>query len=66
MSPRRPSGDEGATAVEYGLLVALVVAIAVAAVTLLGSRLTSGYDRTCTPLPSAAAAPAGSTAPVVC
>ncbi len=33
--------DEGATAVEYGLMVALIAAAIVGAVTLLGTNLTS-------------------------
>ncbi len=36
--------DEGATAVEYGLMVALIAVVIVVAVTALGSRLSSLFD----------------------
>lgn len=38
--------DEGASAVEYGLLVALIAVIIAAAVALLGSTLDSKFDKT--------------------
>jgi pilus assembly protein Flp/PilA len=36
--------DRGATAVEYGLMVALIAAVIVAAVTLIGTNLTSVFN----------------------
>jgi pilus assembly protein Flp/PilA len=36
--------DRGATAVEYGLMVALIAAVIVVAVTLLGTKLTSIFN----------------------
>jgi len=36
--------DRGATAVEYGLMVALIAAVIVAAVTLLGTNVTSIFN----------------------
>jgi pilus assembly protein Flp/PilA len=37
--------DKGATAVEYGLLVALIAVVIIAAVTLLGGNLAGIFDR---------------------
>jgi pilus assembly protein Flp/PilA len=37
--------DRGASAVEYGLLVALIGAVIVVAVTLIGTNLTSVFDK---------------------
>jgi pilus assembly protein Flp/PilA len=37
--------DRGASAVEYGLLVALIAAVIVVAVTLIGTNLTSVFDK---------------------
>jgi pilus assembly protein Flp/PilA len=36
--------DRGATAVEYGLMVALIAIVIIAAVTLLGTRLSSLFN----------------------
>jgi pilus assembly protein Flp/PilA len=36
--------EQGATAVEYGLMVALIAAVIVAAVTLIGTNLTSIFN----------------------
>jgi len=36
--------DRGASAVEYGLLVALIAAVVVTAVTLIGTNLTSVFN----------------------
>jgi pilus assembly protein Flp/PilA len=36
--------DRGATAVEYGLMVALIAVVIIAAVTLLGSNLSSIFN----------------------
>lgn len=41
-------GEEGATAVEYGLLVALIAAIIVAAVALLGTNISSKFNTVAT------------------
>ena len=38
--------ERGASAVEYGLLVALIAIIIIAAVTLLGSNLSSIFNKT--------------------
>ena len=40
----RASQEEGATALEFGLFVALVVCIIVIAVSLLGRRSTNGFE----------------------
>ena len=37
-------GDEGATAVEYGLMVALIAVVIIAAVTLLGTNLSDLFS----------------------
>jgi pilus assembly protein Flp/PilA len=37
--------DRGATAVEYGLMVALIAVVIVAAVRLIGTNLTSVFNR---------------------
>ena len=37
-------GDRGATAVEYGLLVALIAVVIIVAVTLLGTNLSSIFN----------------------
>jgi len=37
--------DEGASAVEYGLLVALIAAVIVTAVALIGTNLTSVFNK---------------------
>ena len=36
--------EEGATAVEYGLMAALIAAVIIAAVTSIGTNLTSVFD----------------------
>ena len=41
-TPRKD--DEGATAVEYGLMVALIAVVIIAAVTLLGSKLSTMFS----------------------
>jgi pilus assembly protein Flp/PilA len=43
-----PRGEEGASAVEYGLLVALIAAIVVLAVFALGSLIRNTFQDTCT------------------
>jgi pilus assembly protein Flp/PilA len=42
--------DSGATAVEYGLLVALIAAVIVAAVAILGQDILIGFQAVCTSL----------------
>ena len=42
--------EEGATAVEYGLMVALIAIVIIAAVTLLGTNLSSLFNRIATSL----------------
>jgi pilus assembly protein Flp/PilA len=42
--------EEGASAVEYGLLVALIAVVIIAAVTVLGTRLSSIFNQTATSL----------------
>lgn len=38
--------DRGATAVEYGLMVALIAVVIIGAVTLLGTKLSTIFDNT--------------------
>lgn len=40
----RRRSDEGATAVEYGLMVALIAAVIITAVTLLGTNLVTVFN----------------------
>ena len=44
--------DRGASAVEYGLLVALIAVIIIVAVTLFGKNLSTLFNRTAKSLPS--------------
>ncbi|WP_134767505.1 Flp family type IVb pilin [Nocardioides sp. 1609] len=46
-SHRARMDERGASAVEYGLLVAGIAAIIVAVVFLLGDQITSAFDDTC-------------------
>jgi pilus assembly protein Flp/PilA len=48
--PRRRR-DDGASAVEYGLLVALIAAIIVLAVSTLGTKILSAFNKTGSALP---------------
>jgi pilus assembly protein Flp/PilA len=41
----KPRDEEGATAVEYGLLVGLIAGVIVVAVTLLGSKVTGMFTK---------------------
>ena len=43
--------DEGATMVEYGLMVALIAVVCIAAVTLLGTTLSTVFTNITTALP---------------
>jgi pilus assembly protein Flp/PilA len=45
-------GERGASAVEYGLLVALIAIIIIVAVTLLGQNLSSIFNKTATSIGS--------------
>jgi pilus assembly protein Flp/PilA len=36
--------EEGATAVEYGIMVALIAAVIIAVVVILGTKLSSGFQ----------------------
>ena len=60
-SPTRRN-EEGASAVEYGLLVALIAAIIVAAVFLLGSTLKNTFNNTCDSINRASCTPASGAA----
>jgi pilus assembly protein Flp/PilA len=42
--------EDGAAAVEYGLLVALIAAVIVAVVATLGTRVKAGFSTVCTAL----------------
>jgi pilus assembly protein Flp/PilA len=42
---RREENDRGATAVEYGLMVALIAIVIIAAVTLLGQNLAALFQQ---------------------
>jgi pilus assembly protein Flp/PilA len=43
----RASRDRGATAVEYGLIVALIAAVIVGTVLLLGNEIEAAFKKTC-------------------
>jgi pilus assembly protein Flp/PilA len=58
LSTIRRRRDEGASAVEYGLLVALIAVVIAATVVTLGTTLKSKFDNACGAV--ANAAPAGS------
>lgn len=49
--------EEGATAIEYGLIVALIAVVIIAAVSLIGSRLDAIFDKiaACLQAPGSAA-----------
>ena len=53
--------DEGASAVEYGLLVAAIAAVIVVLVFALGTRVKAGFQTTCDAMP-----PAGGGAAATC
>ena len=65
---RRTAADRGATAVEYGLMVAAIAAIIVAVVFGLGSLIKSTFDTTnaCIDQNSAAASDGGNGTPIDC
>ena len=49
---RLGKATKGATAVEYGLLVALIAAVIIVAVTLLGSKLSALFNSISTSIPA--------------
>ena len=49
---RRQDNDRGASAVEYGLLVAGIAAVIVAVVFLLGGKIQNAFNDTCTSIAS--------------
>lgn len=51
LSSRRDE-ERGATAVEYGLIVALIAAVVIGSVTFLGSRTRSGFNSVTVNFPS--------------
>jgi pilus assembly protein Flp/PilA len=52
LTPSARRTEEGASAVEYGLLVALIAAVVVVAVFALGSLVRSTFENTCTAIES--------------
>jgi pilus assembly protein Flp/PilA len=42
---RMKDGEEGATAVEYGIMVALIAVVIITAVTLLGNNLAATFNK---------------------
>jgi pilus assembly protein Flp/PilA len=50
LAGRRRGGEDGASAVEYGLLVAAIAAIVIAVVFAIGQFVQAGFDDTCTEL----------------
>ena len=52
---RHASGDDGATAVEYGLLIAAIAGVLVLVVFLLGGNVNSLFSDTCEAVASKAA-----------
>ncbi|MBT2552940.1 Flp family type IVb pilin [Arthrobacter sp. ISL-5] len=64
---RARRGEKGATAVEYGIMVALIAVVIIVAVTTLGGNLTSTFDSVACSVKGgtmavAAGAPAGTAA----
>ena len=53
--PRLVKDDSGATAIEYGLIAGLIAVVIVAALLLLGPRLTATFTTITNSLPAAAA-----------
>ena len=47
-----PKSDRGASAVEYGLLVALIAIAIIVAITALGGKLSGVFNKTTSSLPS--------------
>ena len=61
MVMRRPCGDTGASAVEYGLLLAAVAAVIVIAVFALGGLVRDVFKDTCTKIDNGTTATANCT-----
>lgn len=59
MMSLRVSDERGATAVEYGLMVALIAVVIIAAVAALGGVLDTSFTDTCTAIDNASANPQG-------
>ena len=57
LSERRRDDERGASAVEYGLLIAGIAAVVVLAVFALGPVVTGAFDDTCTTINGAACRP---------
>ncbi|MCI0686422.1 MAG: Flp family type IVb pilin [Sporichthyaceae bacterium] len=55
LAGRRRGGEDGASAVEYGLLVAAIAAIVIALVFAIGQFVQQGFEDTCTALEAEAA-----------
>ena len=51
LQARMTARDKGATAVEYGLLVALIAAVIVVVVTQLGTQITAAFQTVVNALP---------------
>ena len=49
---QRFRGEEGVTAIEYGLIAALIAVAIIVAVTLVGTRLNNTFNRVSTQLPT--------------
>jgi pilus assembly protein Flp/PilA len=47
----REEGERGATAVEYGIMVALIAAVIVVIVTTLGNEVSAAFNKVTTALP---------------
>ena len=60
MNPRRRRDEDGATAVEYGLLVAAIAAVVVVIVFALGGVVRDVFDDTCKSVKGGSAGPAAS------
>ena len=53
MGIRRRRNDAGATAVEYGILIALIAAVIIVAVAILGGLTGNAFDAPCAELATA-------------
>jgi pilus assembly protein Flp/PilA len=53
---RTISGDRGASAVEYGLLIAAIAAVVASVVFLLGGKVKAAFTQTCTSIASTSTA----------
>ena len=55
LKERALSGEKGATAVEYGIMVALIAVVIIVAVGLIGGNLNGAFDSVADTLPDIAA-----------